>query len=213
MTLGRYLGPSPDCGSHMTYKILKVNGEIVHRSTLRSLTLSETEMDVHRLERQRFDDNIARKLGLKATVADFPPEELTPEWEKYADDDPSSTLPGPPAEDLEPTPELGDIYLNVDILFPRGDKVEKGCVINRKQNSDGDPIGRANANPILDTRRYDVEFEDGQVTELTANVIAESMYAQCDEKGNQYVLLDCFVNFRKNNTALSLADQTIIVKG
>ena len=44
--------------------------------------------------------------------------------------------------------------------------------------SDGNPIGRADANPILDTREYIVEFEDGDEAELNANLIAEAMYAQ-----------------------------------
>ena len=37
---------------------------------------------------------------------------------------------------------------------------------------------------------YCVEFEDGNVCELTANVIAESMYASCDADGNEYILID-----------------------
>jgi hypothetical protein len=40
--------------------------------------------------------------------------------------------------------------------------------------------GRANANPMLDTRTYEIEFPDGRSDEYTANVIAENMYAQCD---------------------------------
>ncbi len=39
------------------------------------------------------------------------------------------------------------------------------------------------------------------------------MYAQCDLIGNQYGLLNCFVDFEKLSTALSLADQAIVVKG
>ena len=85
--------------------------------------------------------------------------------------------------------------------------------MSRKRDANDNPIGRANANPILDTRRYDVEFDDDQVTELTANIIAESMYSQCDPDGNQYVLLNAIVDFRKTNTALSIKDQKIIVKG
>jgi hypothetical protein len=38
------------------------------------------------------------------------------------------------------------------------------------------------------------------------------MYA-CDPGGNQYVLLDYFVDFDKSLTAISIADQNIVVKG
>ena len=41
LVLGRYLGPSIDVGPALTAKILKQNGEIVHRSTYRGLTPEE----------------------------------------------------------------------------------------------------------------------------------------------------------------------------
>ena len=50
------------------------------------------------------------------------------------------------------------------------------------------------------------------MTELTANEIAESMYAQCDPTGNQYVLLDNIIDFSKTNPAPSIKDQNIVAK-
>jgi hypothetical protein len=50
-------------------------------------------------------------------------------------------------------------------------------------------IGKASDNPIMDTRTYNVEFPDGRSEEYTDNVIAENMYAQCDEEGNQFLML------------------------
>ena len=38
LVLGRYLGPSTDIGPAMTAKILKQNGQYVHRTTFRGLT-------------------------------------------------------------------------------------------------------------------------------------------------------------------------------
>ncbi len=70
----------------------------------------------------------------------------------------------------------------------------RGCVTAQKRDADGNPKGRANFNPILDTREYTVTFDNGDVTDLTANLIAESMYAQCDPDGNQYVLLDSLID-------------------
>ena len=83
----------------------------------------------------------------------------------------------------------------------------------RKRDADGNVVGKANSNPILDTRTYDVEFEDGDVTEFTANIIAENMYAQCDAEGNQYVLLDKIVDYRKDGHTLKAQDQMIVVNG
>ncbi len=74
---------------------------------------------------------------------------------------------------------------------------------------DGNLKGTANDNPILDTREYVVTFDDGDVTDLTANLIAETMYAQCDPDGNQYVLLDAIIDYRRNDLALRLSDQIV----
>ena len=74
-----------------------------------------------------------------------------------------------------------------------------GCVKSHKRDADGDPIGWADANPILDTHEYIVEFEEGNEAELNANL---SMFAQCDTNGNQYVLLDSLVDHRRLDTAI-----------
>ena len=71
-------------------------------------------------------------------------------------------------------------------------------------------MGRAHANPIMDTRLYQVEFKEGKVTELKANVIAESTYAQCDAKT---IYSETLVDYHKDNKAISLTDQQITVQG
>ena len=50
-----------------------------------------------------------------------------------------------------------------------------------------------------------------QGTELTTNVIAESMYTQCNADGNEFLLLDALVHYLKDNKAISLTDQQITV--
>eukprot|EP01082_Thalassiosira_pseudonana_P000070 g27.t1 g27 contig1:60384-63019(+) len=112
-----------------------------------------------------------------------------------------------------PTPEAEDNYVNAEIMLPRGDGFERGRVVKRKRGIDGEVIGRANSNPILDTRLYEVQFPGGEVTELTANVIAQSMYAQCDADGNEYLLLESFVDYRKESGALRMDEQEIVVRG
>ena len=84
--------------------------------------------------------------------------------------------------ELDATPEVGDSYVNTEVMLSRGDRSARGKVVRWKRDAEGNPIGRANNNPILDTRQYEVQFADGEVTELTANAIAEAMFAQCDER-------------------------------
>ena len=69
--------------------------------------------------------------------------------------------------------------------LPFGDGLAQGIVTKRARDNDGNVIGRAHDNPILDTRRYVVAFDNGEEAELSANAIAQSMYAQCDPEGNQ----------------------------
>ena len=45
-------------------------------------------------------------------------------------------------------------------------------------------------------------FEDGTEAELTANAIAQSMYAQCDPDGNQYLMLNSIVDFLRSTNDL-----------
>ncbi len=72
----------------------------------------------------------------------------------------------------------------------------KGHVTSRNRDKDSNPVGLANANPILNTHEYMFTFNGGDETLLNANLIAEAMYAQCDPDGNQYVLLDSIVDHR-----------------
>ena len=206
--LGRYLGPSVDVGTAMTAKILKSNGEVIPRSTLRRLNQDEIDSKVHAEMRTKFMQEINDKLGPAAIESDFPDEEITPEYQHWEDD--PAFPKAPPEDEQEVTPEAGDNYVSANVLLPRGDTLARGRVIGRKRDTDGNPIGRAHSNPILDTREYMVEFEDGDVSELTANVIAQSMYEMCDENGDHVLILDTMIDHRKNDAAVSLADQKFV---
>ena len=196
-------------------KILKQNGEVVHRSTYHELTPEEIVNPVDQAAMKSFNESIEVKLGPKAFIDDFKDLGIDepPILDRYEDDDLDGRMPDPPDEELDATPEVGDSYVNTEVMLSRGDRMARGKVVRRKRDAEGNPIGRANNNPILDTHQYEVQFADGEVTELTANAIAEAMFAQCDEDGNEYVLFDSFVDFRRDGTALSLADQKVVVKG
>ena len=140
--------------------------------------------------------------------------EETPTFIIYGNNDGVKGIPYEPLEELEPTPDLStEVYLNASIMLPLGYKMDRGKVVSRKRDINGNPIGRKNANPIPDSRRYEVEFDYGEVTELTANVIAEQMYAQCDKNGNDLFLLNYFIDYRKSERAMSLQDKQITVNG
>ena len=98
-------------------------------------------------------------------------------------------------------------------MLPWGETSACGKVISRKQDAEGNPVGRADTNPVKDSRTYEVQFPDGEVAELTANVIAESMYALCDQEGNEYLLFDCIVSHKKSEKSLTAKTQPLIHNG
>jgi hypothetical protein len=104
-----------------------------------------------------------------------------------------------------------DQYVGTSVQLSIGDKVQTGKVTGRKRGLDGVARGKASANPILDTRTYNVEFPDGRSEEYTANVIAENMYAQCDEEGNQFIMLQDIVGKNTDGHAVKRADMYIKV--
>ena len=56
-------------------------------------------------------------------------------------------------------------------MLPRVNSYARGKVIGRKIDTVGNAVGSTNDNPILDTREYRVEFDDGDVSELAASII------------------------------------------
>ena len=80
----------------------------------------------------------------------------------------------------------------------------KGC--------NGLPIGVAHEKPILDTQVYEVEYMDGEKTSLSANYIAEKLFAQIDDDGNRQVLMDEIINYHANGVELKQQDAFILKK-
>ena len=54
----------------------------------------------------------------------------------------------------------------------------------------------------MDTRWYEVEFGDGEITNLTENVIEESMYEQVDSEDNDTLLMDGMVDYDRIQDSL-----------
>ena len=98
-------------------------------------------------------------------------------------------------------------------MLPKGDECVLATVKRRKRDADGNPIGRSNSNPILDTRLHDAEFHDGEVLEHAANVIAENMHSQVDDEGHQQVVLDSITGHKSDGSAVKKDDEHIETNG
>jgi hypothetical protein len=171
----------------MLRKVLKINGEVMFRVSVRGLTLDEIQSPYEQKRRQEYDEAIKVKLGkgmqdhefkLDPDFADF----VTPTHDCYEDKkEPAFEMPD--IDDMdEHDVDAYDQYVGASVQLSIGDKVQTGKATGRIRGIDGVARGKGRANPILDTRTYNVEFPDGRSEEYTANVIAENMYAQCDEE-------------------------------
>lgn len=85
-------------------------------------------------------------------------------------------------------------------------------VLHQKHNMDGNPIGLAHANPLLDTCVYKVHFPNMRIGELAANAIAVD--AKCDINCNHHIQLNAIMDYQKNQSMdMSWNKQVTIMMG
>ena len=85
--------------------------------------------------------------------------------------------------------------------------MKSGKVVGRVTDRNGRPVGTFNSNPLLDTRVYEVEFPDGSVNQYSANIIAESIYLECDNEGRRSQMLDRIIECRKGPDAINIGEE------
>jgi len=186
--LGCWIGVAEDYGSEMTYYILPETCHPKVRSSVFLVLPSERTQPEVQTAMARLDKAIEDKIGDHwkdaEVMEDFPGMPQIPN-DIFIEDDPMTeplyVQSGVPEAD-EWTPEQFDEYLTAEVLIGHGDEQKRGVVKKRVRDDEGNPLGTRNKNPILDTREYEVQFADGTTDVLSANIIAEAMYSQCDEE-------------------------------
>ena len=197
----------------MTSKVLKANGQVIYTSTYRALTDDEIANPEEAKARQAFDTAVATKLGAPMSKNDLTPEGVdadTPTLE-LCEDDTNPPLQLPDADEV--TPEVADSYVGAQVNLPIRGTTFKGTVRCCARDTNGNLQGKADINPILDTRTYEVEFPDGCTAEVSANVISEHMFTQCNPDGNQYLLLNSIIDHKVDDTTITDMDRYIHVNG
>ncbi len=118
-------------------------------------------------------------------------------------------------EDIDDQPEADDIdsYDNLigatfllDPLKSPDHVATRAMVIRRKTDHLGNPLGCAHVNPLLDTREYKVELEDGTYDSYFAITIAENLYSQFDAKGREFNAVRDIIGHKADGHALTKAD-------
>ena len=212
--IGKWLGLASGIGGGDCYWILPMSARPIAKSTVWSITMDEMAGDAVKAAIRALHESIASKIGdhLKDEAVIEQVGELVPaDGDLLEDLDDDSVVE---ADSLVPemddfTPETFDGYLTAQVMLPRGGEVLKAQVVSRKRDSSGNPVGKANSNPILDTREYVFEFEDGAQEIYTANLIAENMYSQIDDEGRKYLLI---VDHEVDGRAMKIADGTFTDK-
>ena len=226
--LARWLGVSHRVGSGLCYWLVAESGRVISRTSVQHVVREDyldprTREDIERFDKEmqeRLDDtnfftdeaggavfylededgNLDEHRGIQRGEA--------PADEEYGD---MIVDEVPEADDLDE--EAIDKYLGAELMFDVGSGSERrGRVVKRSRGLDGTAVGRAHTNPLFDTREYVIEFTDGSTDTYLANVIAENMFAQVDDEGNQYLLLEEVSNHRKDSSAVSIADGFVIGK-
>jgi len=195
--IARWLGVAHRVGQALCYWILSNTGQVLARTSIQKLTDDELKSPLVLDETSQFDSMIKQKLGESMDIKDDNPnaylQDIYDDEEAVEPFDVDATQH---EEDMYPDQDTYDQYISAQVLLPRGDNFEKGTVMRRKRDTEGNIVGKANANPILDTRVYEVEFSDGHVAEFSTNVIAENIYAMIDDEGHETTLFKAIIDHR-----------------
>ena len=99
------------------------------------------------------------------------------------------------------TPDSYDNYINMEIALDQGEEQPEYARVKKQlKDNQGRPIGIESENTIINTRMYEVKYQDVHTVALAANIIAENIFSQVDEEGNHSVLFDEIVDVRKYGT-------------
>ena len=198
--MGRWLGVSHKTGSLMSFWILTPSCHVVSRTSVQRITNLELQEETNKRKLTAFDDAVKGYLRDYNHIINDGSKSEPYDWSTHPfDDDPdfqeefdnAINIPEVKEADELFTPDTYDQYLQMELALPQGDSLEPRMarVTKRLKDSNGIPIGTADQNPLLDTRMYEVEFADGEKASLTANYIAENLFAQVDDEGNRHVLM------------------------
>lgn len=199
--IGRWLGVSHRVGSAMCYWVLTHNAKILSRTTVQHVTATEASKDEIQAQSRDYHCSLDNFLGNEAYVTDLDG------FDAFINDDvpgepnamedwclPARGLEEPPLWDE--VPDIDDIidqttpesaadtyhkYVGAEVCLPDASGERKMAkVIKRLKTGNNNSDAR---NPWMDTSTYEVEFPDGHVEELDANIIAENMYSLVDSEG------------------------------
>ena len=148
----------------MAQWILKANGRVVPRRSLRPLKVDELHSHVEIKKREVFDELIKRRWGSPMTPSNTEQQKV---FEKYEDHE-QQEQPTLEVEDIvDSTGKLinqqpaYDQIINTEVQLQLGEEMVTGKVTQRTIGPDGQVTGTYGNNSYLNSIIYNVEFPDG----------------------------------------------------
>ncbi len=210
--LARYLGPSHDIGQAMSSRLLTSKGQEISRTSVIPLRIDEKNNPAIQERISEFTATLNQSLGERSKGIPIENDDMEiPYYEPYGDDEKGDEPTMIEADDLDY--DQYHKFISARVILPRAGEKAIGRVIKRKRDHDGHFVGKSNKNPLLDTGQYEVEFVDGHVETYSANQIAEGIFAQIDDEGKEFALIDEIVDHRTNAKAIRKDDGFIIHNG
>ena len=231
--LGRWLGPAHDLGQGLAYHVLADTGKVRVRSTVSPVsTVEAADPDTIRLM-SKYTESMESVIGnfSNATQQNYDncdddpyrnlfeldeQDEEDIEMNEYDDDANQIIRPEMDALDHDaPYVEKNDNLIGSKLDMPHPDgEMREATIRSRKRTHDGNLVGSANDNPVLDSRVYEVEFGDGNYREYSANVLLENLYQQIDDDGYSHHLVKSIIDHSVNrDIAIDKENSTYDYKG
>jgi len=206
--LGRWLGPSRRVGGVLCSWVLTNTGMVVSTSSIQAIYEEERKSDDFGLRLQEFDTELKDIIDDERHM--LPASAENDFFFKDIEDDDDDLLPigedHVKDEADEYTPDAFDTYIGAQLLIPHDGERVPAKVPKSIRDNDGKPIGVANTNPNMGTRKIEVELPDGSTQEYYANLIAENIFAQVDSEGRRYILLKEILDHKSTSGVITKED-------
>ena len=205
------MGPSIGVGNEYCSWILKPNGKVIARRTLRSLTHIEQSSPVELRKIQHFDHVITKKYGdgIHGPQA-FDMDEINAplDFDDYRSESEDNHMEKRPKD--ADGKNINNKFIDVDVRMLHNEEITRAKVTGRTVFDNGQTSGTYHDNPYHNTLVYDVTFPIGTVKEYAASLIADNMVNQVDKDSFEFNLLELITDHQKPRDALSLDDEQLM---
>ena len=223
--LGRWLGVSHRVGRMMSYWLLPPSGIPISATTVQRLTNAERATNEMQKRMDEYDAKLkvlfeAQSADVTHSLRDVPSDKIVDPQDEdptFYDDfarviDDAQLAHSDNEVKIDDTEIESDNYIGMEFAMARGGEESPihGKVRRRVTDEEGIAVGTSHSNPLLDSRRYEIEFADGHIDELTANIIAENLLSQVDEEGHRQMMLSEIIDHRVLPDAIPKEEGTYV---